>query len=81
MGLSRINLLERCNEELRRIHLDEAKKRGYTGWENATLDDVAHVQVNSRQVRALIEALQSVIDDIRYELSDFDDALRTRDLR
>jgi Fic family protein len=56
-------LLNMANETYRQMFLDRAKRQQWTGWDNAELDQVAHLSIDDPFVIAALVAIERFITE------------------
>lgn len=57
-----MTFLEECNDQLRRLYLQQKQAHKSTGWEDATLADVEHIQIENLELVAIVMAIEARLD-------------------
>lgn len=63
-----MSLLDEVNDEFRRLYLDMAKRQCWSGWEDAGLDKVEHLNVHDEMVQRIGMKLVALVNAIERRL-------------
>lgn len=62
-------LYERANEIMRGMVVSRHKMMNSTGWENATVADVAHLSIGDRDLVAALKAIEERLHDLEVDVA------------
>lgn len=57
------SLYDRANKVYREMYLQRAKLQGWTGWENAGLEEVSHLSIRDKELVAALVAIEQYVKE------------------